>query len=319
MEEVVNVRSQTPKSTKKHPKLENYIFTLQLLLKNKVAMAGLIIVVVYGFLTILDFVYPEYLGVSNINSAITFLHGAPLGSTGSVITPPTLSKGWYYFLGTTKYGFPILPTMLASLKIDFTYSLIISGGGAIIGTIVGSVSAFFGGKFDQVIMRVTDIFFSIPNLILAIAIAFILGFTYPDMAMAFLLVSWPVYARIVRSSVLTLREAKFIEAAVAGGVSKMKILFSHLIPNSFSPILVQFSLQFGAVLQLFAALAFLGFVSGNAFSPELGMMISWGETALTAGSWWAITMPGLFLITFSVGLNLLGDGLRDVLDPRLRS
>ena len=304
---------------KKNPRFENYSFTFKLLLRNKLALAGLIIALFYSIITILDYVYPAYLGVNNIATAITFLHGAPLNSTGSAVIPPTLGKGWYYFLGTTKYGIPILPAMLAALKIDITYTLIIAGGGALIGTIVGSFSGYFGGIFDQIIMRVTDVFFSIPNLILAIAIAFILGFTFRNIAIAFLIVSWPAYARIVRSTVLSLREAKFVEAAVASGVSRIKILFSHLIPNSFSPVLVQFSLQFGSIIQLFAALAFLGFVAGNAFAPELGNMISWGETYLAAGKWWAITIPGIFLIIFSVGLNLLGDGLRDVLDPKLRS
>ncbi len=304
---------------KKNPRFENYSFTFKLLLRNKLALAGLIIALFYSIITILDYVYPAYLGVNNIATAIAFLHGAPLNSTGSAVIPPTLGKGWYYFLGTTKYGIPILPAMLAALKIDITYTLIIAGGGALIGTIVGSFSGYFGGIFDQIIMRVTDVFFSIPNLILAIAIAFILGFTFRNIAIAFLIVSWPAYARIVRSTVLSLREAKFVEAAVASGVSRIKILFSHLIPNSFSPVLVQFSLQFGSIIQLFAALAFLGFVAGNAFAPELGNMISWGETYLAAGKWWAITIPGIFLIIFSVGLNLLGDGLRDVLDPKLRS
>lgn len=304
---------------RKNPRFENYSYTFKLLLRNKLALAGLIIALFYSIITILDYVYPAYLGVNNIATAITFLHGAPLNSTGSAVIPPTLGNGWYYVLGTTKYGIPILPAMLAALKIDITYTLIIAGGGALIGTIVGSFSGYFGGIFDQIIMRVTDVFFSIPNLILAIAIAFILGFTFRNIAIAFLIVSWPAYARIVRSTVLSLREAKFVEAAVASGVSRIKILFSHLIPNSLSPVLVQFSLQFGSIIQLFAALAFLGFVAGNAFAPELGNMISWGETYLAAGKWWAITIPGIFLIIFSVGLNLLGDGLRDVLDPKLRS
>ena len=307
------------RSGKRNPRFENYSFTFKLLLKNKIALAGLVIAIFYAIITILDYVDPSYLGVSSITTAINFLHGAPLNSTGSAVTPPTLSKGWYYYFGTTKYGIPILPAMFAALKIDITYTLVIAGGGAIIGTIVGSFSGYFGGIFDQVIMRITDVFFSIPHLVLAIAIAFILGFTFRNIALAFLIVSWPAYARIVRSTVLSLREAKFVEAAVAGGVSKIRILFSHLIPNSFSPVLVQFSLQFGSVIQLFAALAFLGFVAGNAFAPELGNMISWGETYLAAGKWWAITIPGIFLIIFSVGLNLLGDGLRDVLDPKLRS
>ncbi|MEM0134985.1 MAG: ABC transporter permease [Thermoplasmatales archaeon] len=307
------------KSGRRNPRFENYGFTLKLLLRNKIALAGLIIAIFYSIITILDYVDPHYLGVTNIATAINFLHGAPLNSTGSAVTPPTLSRGWYYYLGTTKYGIPILPAMFAALKIDITYTLVIAGGGAIIGTLVGSLSGFIGGVFDQVVMRMTDVFFSIPNLVLAIAIAFILGFTFRNIAIAFLIVSWPAYARIVRSTVLSLREAKFVEAAFAAGVSKVRILFSHLIPNSFSPVLVQFSLQFGSVIQLFAALAFLGFVAGNAFAPELGNMISWGETYLAAGKWWAITIPGIFLIIFSVGLNLLGDGLRDVLDPKLRS
>lgn len=303
---------------RRNPRLENYIETLKLLARNKIAMAGLIIALIYVGIAVLDFVYPQYLGVDNLSTAIAFLHGAPLNATGSAVIPPTLSKGWYYIFGTTKYGIPILPAMLASLKIDIPYVLIIAGGGALIGTFVGTFSGYFGGWFDQVIMRIADVFFSIPQLILAISIAFILGFSFNNIALAFLIVSWPTYTRIIRSSVLSVRELKYVEAAVAGGVSRFRILFSHIIPNSFSPVLVQFSLQVGRLIQLFAALAFLGFNAGSLFVPELGNMLTWGQFYLAAGKWWAITIPGIFLIIFSVGLNLLGDGLRDVLDPKLR-
>ncbi len=307
------------KTEKKHSaRMEDFAFTMKLLVKNKVAFVGLIITLAYFIIALIDYVDPRYLGVTSLTSAISFLHGATYYPGTTLVKPPTLSKSWYYWLGTTEYGIPILPDMLAALKVDMTLSLEIVLSGAVIGLILGTVSGYFGGIIDEAMMRITDIFFSIPSLILAIAVAFILGMTFTHIALAFIIVWWPIYARLGRSLTLSIKNSTFIEAANAAGSSSTRNIFYHVVPGVLSPLFVQFSLDVGTVIQLFAALEFLGIVPVDPFMPELGRMLVWGQSFLIDGLWWPVVIPAIFLMIFTIAVSLFGDGLRDVLDPKQR-
>lgn len=223
------------------------------------------------------------------------------------------------------------------------FAVSIVGAGALIGLIVGSIAGLWGGLVDEFLMRLVDIFLSIPQILFVIVTISVLlvliannpalGNAYSALAMlivGFVLVWWPFYARIVRGQVLVVREQKYIEAARASGAGKGRILFKHVIPNSMYPVFIQFSLDVGQVPLLLGALVFLGFhIYPAIFFPEWGAISANGVTDMSSYlsacqvssciiPWWQIFVPGLALFLFAISVNLLSDGLRDALDPRLR-
>lgn len=317
--ETVNKLKKTPgggSGTNLHPKLEDFAHTLRLLLKNRLAFGGLVVTLLYFIIAILDVVYPQYLGYTSIATIFDFVSG-PINATTPLMAPTT-ALGWHYYLGTTQYGVPLFPVILAALRFDISESLLIVVIGAAIGTIVGSLSGYFGGYIDEVVMRVTDIFFSIPFLVLALAIAAILGPGLINITLALVIVWWPIYARLGRSQALTIKSQRYVEASTAMGSGGLRNVFVHVLPNLMSPIFIQFSLDLGSVIQIFAALQFIGINTGLNYIPEIGYLISIGQNYLAFGEWWPIVIPGIFLLIFTLAVNVFGDGLRDVLDPRLR-
>lgn len=299
-----------------HPKLEDFKHTLFLLLKNKLAFGGLVVTIIYFLIALLDAAYPQWLGYTSVATIFDFVSGPVNASTP--LMAPTTTLGWQYWFGTTQYGVPLFPVILAALKFDLSESLLIVVIGAGIGTLIGSISGYFGGYLDEVLMRVTDIFFSIPFLVLALAIAAILGPGITNITIALVVVWWPIYARLGRSQALTLKSQRFVEASTAMGSSGFRNVFVHVIPNLLSPMFIQFSLDLGAVIQIFAALQFININTGIQNIPEIGSLISMGQNYLPIGDWWAIVIPGIFLLIFTLAVNVFGDGLRDVLDPKLR-
>lgn len=302
--------------------------TLRLLYKNKLALVGLVIVAFYYFIMVLDFAYPPWLGVSNLNHIYVFTR-----TFGIVQTPisPGFSNGIAYLLGGTQYNIALLPAMLGALRFDLGVSTLVVAIGATVGITVGTVSAYLGGAVDEVMMRVTDIFFSIPFLVLAVAVTALVekgaGGGMNGLIIALIIVWWPIYARLSRSLALSTKSLNFVEAAKAAGSSKTRNIFVHVIPNVLSPAFVQMSLDIGTVVLIFATLFFLGIIPISALSapPELGVLINYsvGQAGYASnlfflGFWWTFLFPGLFLLVFTVAANLFGDGLRDILDPKLR-
>jgi len=218
-------------------------------------------------------------------------------------------------------------------------SVVIVGVGAIVGLVLGALSGYFGGWIDEIVMRVTDIFLSVPGILLVIGVIIVgksLGWvdfntTLALIAVAFIIVWWPFYARIVRSQALVVREQRYVEAARASGSSNGRILRKHIIPNSVYPVFVQMSLDVGSIPLLLAAITFIGFVLfPYPLIPEWGSVAAAGASLLTsiflncsAGAqciipWWQILFPGLAIFFFAISVNFFADGLRDALDPRLR-
>ncbi len=299
---------------KKRPRLEDTIYTAKLFLKNRLAFVGFVITMIYFAIAVVDEVYPRWLGVSNLNSMANWVPAL----SSNVPTAPTLSHGWMYIFGTTQFLVPIFPAMLAALKFDIGYSLLIVAIGALFGLAVGTIAGYFGKIFDEVLMRVTDIFFSVPFIVLAFAISYALGRSLNTVIIALIIIWWPIYARLTRGLALSTRSMKYVEAATASGSSGMRNVAVHVIPNVLSPVFVQISLDLGSIVQIFATLYFLNVIQGSQLLPELGNMISRGQTYLPQGIWWPVVIPGIFLLIFTVSINLMGDGLRDVLDPKLR-
>jgi peptide/nickel transport system permease protein len=186
----------------------------------------------------------------------------------------------------------------------------------LIGVILGGLAGYFGGAIDEVLMRITDVFLSIPYLILALAIAAALGRSIDHIMEAMIITWWPTYARLLRGQVLAIREQQYVEAARSVGASNSRILFRHILPNSFAPLLVEITLDLGAVLLVAAGLSFIG-LGASPGTAEWGLMISEGRTVMFH-AWWYVTFPGIAILLVVLGFNLLGDGLRDVTDPKLR-
>jgi peptide/nickel transport system permease protein len=221
-----------------------------------------------------------------------------------------------FLLGTDKLGRDMLSRMLFGARISLFVGFAVVILSILIGGLFGLVAGWRGGWIDEVMMRVTDIFFAFPGLILAMAIAAALGPSLQNALIAIIAVTWPVYARLVRGQVLALKRREFIEAARVVGASEARILFRHLLPNSLAPLLVQASFDLGGAILSVAGLSFIGFGAQPPI-PEWGVMISEGRNYM-ATQWWLASFPAITILLVVAGFNLLGDGLRDALDPRLR-
>jgi peptide/nickel transport system permease protein len=219
-------------------------------------------------------------------------------------------------LGTDKLGRDILSRLLYGARISLLVGFMVVAGSLLIGGALGLAAGWFGGWVDELMMRVTDIFFAFPGLILAMAIAAALGPSLQNALIAITAVTWPVYARLVRGQVLTLKQREYIEAARVVGARDLRIVLLHLLPNSLAPLLVQASFDLGGSILSVAGLSFIGF-GAQPPTPEWGVMISEGRNYL-ATQWWLATCPAVAILLVVAGFNLLGDGLRDMLDPRLR-
>ncbi len=228
------------------------------------------------------------------------------------LKPPSLEH-WF---GTDTAGRDMLSRVVFGTRISIRIGATVVFLTVISGSLIGLFSGYFGGIFDAVVMRITDIFFSVPYLILAMAITAALGPGLPNAMLSLILVWWPIYARLIRGQVLQIREAPYIEAARGLGASRCRIIFRHILPNAATPIIVQASLDFGNAIMYAAALSFIG-LGAQPPAPEWGAMISLARNYLQ-DSWWFATFPGLAILVTVLGFNLLGDGIRDMTDPRLR-
>lgn len=228
------------------------------------------------------------------------------------LKPPTAQ----HLFGTDSLGRDVLSRVIWGARISLTIGLIVVISATLFGTLIGLVAGYFGGWLDDALMRITDIFFAFPSLILAMAIAAALSPSLNTAMIAIAVVTWPVYARLVRGQVLSLRKREFVEAAESVGASGARIIRKHLLPNSLSPLLVQASFDLGGAILIAAGLSFIGFGAQPPLA-EWGVMISDGRKYVTTHPWLPL-FPGLAILFTVAAFNLIGDGLRDALDPRLR-
>lgn len=218
--------------------------------------------------------------------------------------------------GTDEVGRDIYSRVIIGTGLSLQIGLIIIFVAMGIGVPLGIIAGYFGGWVNGIIMRITDIFLSIPGLLLALAIVGALGPGIKNAMLALSIVWWPGYVRLVQGKTLSLREESFVEAAKSIGASKLRIVFNHILPNCTSPIIVKASMDMGMAILFAANLGFIG-VGAQPPIPEWGAMISTGRNYLP-DHWWMATFPGLAILITVLGFNLLGDGLRDVLDPQSR-
>lgn len=219
-----------------------------------------------------------------------------------------------HLLGTNELGGDVLYGVVWGSRLSLQLSLIVVGAATAFGVIVGSVAGIVGGKVDGVLMRMVDVFLSVPELIFPLTIAALLGPSFAHIMFALAVVLWPKYARIIRSRIIQVREEGYVEAARVVGDSRLSIVRRDILPNSMTPVAVQTTLDLGHVVLLGATLSFLGL--SQAGLAEWGRLVSQGQVGIAAGHWWAATFPGAAVFVWALSFNLVGDGLRDVLDPR---
>jgi peptide/nickel transport system permease protein len=287
--------------------------------------------------------YPDIVR-SNISFASII---APTLSVSPLAFGPMPLGGLTQSSGSRTPIYDVYSSLLRGSDWSLMFSVSIVGLGALIGLMVGAIAGFYGGILDETLMRIVDVFLSIPTILFVIVVVAVLSVDIPSgagssvmikivaMILGFTIVWWPFYARIVRGQVLTVREQKYVEAARASGARQRRILLRHIVPNSVFPVFIQFSLDVGTIPLLIGSLVFLGFGSllfPSTPFPEWGSISAVSVADLqqdfltscyTASTgcvipWWQLLFPGLALFFFAISVNLLSDGLRDALDPRLR-
>ncbi len=227
------------------------------------------------------------------------------------LQPPGTAGHW---LGTDDFGRDIWTRILYGSRITLYIVLLVILTAPVFGLIIGTVAGYFGGWIDTVLMRITDIFLAFPKLILALALVAVLGPGMVNAVLAIALTSWPPYARVARAETLTVRNSDYIAAIRLQGGGAPRVIWGHVMPMCLPSVIIRVTLDMAGVILTAAGLGFLG-LGVQPPQAEWGMMISAGRKFLFE-QWWVATMPGLAIFIVSLGFNLLGDGLRDVLDPR---
>lgn len=222
-----------------------------------------------------------------------------------------------YLLGTDFYGRDILSRIVYGSRVSFTLGVSVVLGGLLFGTTLGLGAGYFGGRTDSLLMRLTDIFLTFPQLVFAMAIMAVRGQGFGNVVFALTVTGWTAFARLVRAEGLSLRSREFIQAAQSLGASTPRILFRHLLPNLMAPIIVQATMGMATPILTEAALTFLG-IGMPPDVPSWGGMLSVDRDFMET-AWWSITFPGLAIALTVLGFNLFGDGLRDALDPKLKT
>jgi len=288
-------------------------YALSLLKRNRIVLVGLVIAVATLLLAALSHLLVNPALANSQPLALRLCWNNPLINWGiqNVKTCPV-----EYPLGTDAYGRSLLQMIVLAIPIDLQIAFEVVASAVLIGVVFGGLAGYAGGILDEAILRITDIFLAIPGILLAIVLIVVMGRSLPTLTLAVIITWWPYYVRLMRSQVLTEKERPYVEKLRAIGASGPRILYIHIVRNSIYPILVQATLDIGSVILTVSALTFIG-LTPNPLLPELGNLASQGISYIFTAPW-LIVFPGLTILLISLGFNLLGDGIRDVFDPRLR-
>ena len=284
----------------------------RLFIENRIGMVSGIIVLIYIIVALIAPVL-----------ASPTPHRSPyeVPRDGFAVSPKPPTAGHPF--GTTEGQYDIYYGIVWGTRTAFKIAAAVVIAGFFLGVLIGSVSGYFGGWIDEVIMRITDIFLSFPFLLAAMVLATVLGKGLQSMIIALVVFRGMTYARLIRSEVLRLKQITFVESAKAVGASHVRILLRHIIPNCVFPALVQGSMDIGRVVMSASALSFLG-LGVEAGYADWGQMISLARNWILGGAegtfqyWYTVAFPGVVLFLFVLSWNILGDALRDVFDPRMR-
>ena len=268
--------------------------------KNKLAMLGLAILVVMVALAVCaDWIADYDTNVTGMNMA------------ERLQTPS--AKHWF---GTDSYGRDVFARIIHGSRLSLSLSIFAMLAAVAIGSIIGAIAGYYGGRVDDVLMRLMDILLAIPPMLMSISIVAALGHSMVNLMIALSLAYIPVFARVIRSSILTVKGQEFIEAAKACGTSNARIILRHIIPNAIGPIIVQATLAMGSTILIISSLSFMG-MGIQPPSPSWGSMLSEARADMARSPWVAL-FPLLFIVVTILIFNILGDSLRDVLDPKLK-
>lgn len=270
--------------------------------------------IINGFKTNRAFAVTSVLVLCLLLIAIAAPVIAPYDPTHAAMKDAFLEPGAQHLFGTDKLGRDCFSRVLYGARASLTGVLVLVASVFVVGTTMGVVSGYFGGKVDMVIMRISDMMISFPGMILAIAIAGIMGGSLVNAVFALTIVSWTKYARLSRSMVLKVKRRDFVEAAIVNGGTPGRILWVHILPNILPMMVITAAADIGALMMELAGLSFLGFGSQPP-APEWGLMLNEGRQQLQTAPW-LMFFPGLAIFVTVVVFNLWGDNLRDVLDPR---
>jgi peptide/nickel transport system permease protein len=296
---VVKKKSFTDKWLEKNEsRIKEWKYSIKMFRKSPLAVIGLIIVVLF----ILMAVFAPYL--------------APYKENWRDVTIQSQAPSSDHLLGTEIYGGDILSMIIWGSRVSLTIGFAIVFSTVLFGTLIGVISGYYGGWVDEALMRVTDVFLAFPYLVLCMVVVAALGSGLQNVMIAMAIVGWPSYARLIRGQVLSVKEQKYIEAAKAVGASDWRVMIKHIVPNTFSPTIVQATMDLGGVIITAAALSFIGMGAGPG-EAEWGRMVTDGQ-AMLLNAPWISTFPGLAILIVCLGFNLFGDGLRDILDPKMR-
>ncbi|OMF04349.1 peptide ABC transporter permease [Paenibacillus sp. FSL H7-0331] len=274
--------------------------SLSLMMHNRLAMVGLLFIAGWIVLALLaPFIAPYAPNEPNLLAKLK---------------PPS-AEHWF---GTDNFGRDIFSRILYGAQYTIWSGMVAVGISFCIGVPLGGIAAYYGGWIGNVIMRVMDMFLAFPALVLAMAIAASIGPGLLSAMIAVSVVGIPEYVRLMYGQTMLLREKEFVEAGRAIGLKDSIILYRHILPNALAPLIVRATLGIGFAILISSSLNFLG-LGVKAPTAEWGAMIAEGRRYITSGEWWIVSFPGLAIATSIMGFNLLGDGLRDVLDPRLRT
>lgn len=266
--------------------------------KNKLAIAGIIVLLIYIiFAVCANFLAPYDYAAQDLSS--TFLRPCK-----------------EHLLGTDNLGRDIFSRIIYGARISLQIGFVSVGIALLLGSIIGCIAGFYGGKADSILMRVVDVMMAIPSVLLAIVVASVLGTGMRNLMIAIGISSVPSFARIVRASILSVRDQEYIEAARLSGCSDFRIIMRHVIPNILPNIIVQVTLSMGLAILSAASLSFLG-LGVQAPQPEWGSMLAAGRGYMQQHMH-LVLFPGLALVFLVLALNMIGDGLRDALDPRMK-
>ena len=344
-------------------RLADLKYTLYLLRRNPLVVIGSVIALFFVILSLSANLIVDPRAAHTFDFSKSYMWNNPIINWGPMAA--TYEGPEFYYLGTDGYGRDLLQMIIRAIPLDLRIAFFITAGAAALGVTIGALAGYVGGKTDEVVLRVTDIFFAFPGIVLALVFAAMFGRTINNLMIAVLLVWWPPYVRLMRGQILSEKEKSYVEAVralgarypktflviqerfrvilnkiVALGAGRLRfllifqrvingildqlvllgmhlrILFKHILFNAIYPVLVQATLDIGGVILTFSALMFLGFSPSPAL-PELGNLAADGIGHVFTAPW-LIIFPGLTIVFIALAFNLVGDGLRDVLDPRLR-
>lgn len=280
---------------------ELYI-TLRILKRNPLSVIGSIIVAIFVIMALAAVLVGDKVTPYN-----------PYEIDLSILLQP---PSWTHLFGTDQLGRDVFSRVIIGAPIDLAIALMVVGASVAIGVAVGSIAGYYGGRLDETLMRITDVFLAFPTVMLALAVSMALGPGIFHVIEALIVVWWPVYARTARGEAMAIKENQYIEAAKASGSSNFAIVRNHIVPNMISPLIVYGSLDLGFVILYASVLSYLG-LGAQPPQPEWGKMVFDGQIFLRS-AWWIPIIPGLIILIVIIGFSLFGDALRDALDPRMR-